>query len=77
MREVVFLGGGTTALMVEEIAAAQERATEDVDFIVDLTAWVEYNRLVDQLKSKGFYRSLDDRVICRMRRDFKWHPSHC
>lgn len=74
VREVVFLGGCTTALMVDELAAAEARATEDVDFIVDLTAWVEYNRLVDQLKSKGFYQSIDDTVICRMRRDFNGIP---
>lgn len=74
VHEVVFLGGCTTALMVEELAAAEARATEDVDFIVDLTAWVEYKHLVDQLKSKGFYQSMEDTVICRMRRDFKGIP---
>jgi predicted nucleotidyltransferase len=74
VHEVVFLGGCTTALMVEELAAAEARATEDVDFIVDLTAWVEYNRLVNQLKSKGFYQSMDDTIICRMRCDFNGIP---
>lgn len=74
VREVVFLGGCTTALMVEELAAAEARATEDVDFIVDLTAWIEYQRLVDQLKAKGFYQSMEDTVYCRMRRNFNGVP---
>jgi hypothetical protein len=39
--EVVFVGGSTTELLVDEVARGHARQTEDVDFIVDITVSVD------------------------------------
>lgn len=56
LRETVtFVGGCTTALLItDEFTVEQVRHTEDVDLIVSVIGYVEYNRLKEQLQSKGF-----------------------
>jgi predicted nucleotidyltransferase len=56
LRETVtFVGGCTTALLItDEFTVEQVRHTEDVDLIVSVIGYVEYNRLKTQLQSNGF-----------------------
>lgn len=62
--DVTFVGGCTTALLVDEAAFFGIRKTDDVDVIVDVTTLVEYQRFAKQLRSLGF-REDSDGPICR------------
>lgn len=65
--EVVFLGGCTTALFINDKSAPDVRHTFDVDCIVDVISLHDYHRLEKKLKSIGFKQSISEEVICR------WH----
>lgn len=64
--EVVFLGGCAAALLVDQSAVHAARATEDVDFIVDITTKTELYKFAKKLKGKGFVESQE--IICRWQR---------
>ena len=67
-QQVVFVGGCTTALFItDEVTLEGVRATDDVDLIVDLAGYPEWEDLKEQLRKKGFSESLEDDLICRMR----------
>lgn len=52
---VTFVGGCTTALLItDEFTIEKVRHTEDVDLIVSVIGYVEYNQLKAQLQSNGF-----------------------
>ncbi|HHS3032394.1 TPA: hypothetical protein ACT9LS_001806 [Legionella pneumophila] len=65
--EIVYLGGCTTALFITDPLSLDVRSTLDVDCIIDVISLVQYQKFEKQLKEKGFYRSMNDDVICR------WH----
>ncbi|WP_392385926.1 hypothetical protein [Marinomonas primoryensis] len=72
LRETVtFVGGCATALLItDEFTVEQVRHTEDVDLIVSVIGYVEYNRLKAQLQSKGFKETPlteEDWPICAMK----------
>lgn len=56
---LVFVGGCATALLITDPAAAPARATQDVDAVVAVASTVEYQRLGEALRARGF--SADDR----------------
>lgn len=64
--EIVFLGGCAAALLVDQSAVHAARATEDVDFIVDITTKTELYKFAKKLKEKGFVESPE--IICRWER---------
>jgi len=67
-QEVAFVGGCTTALMLtDEFSLEEVRYTDDVDLVVHLTGYAQWQQLVGQLKQKGFKQSQQDEVICRLR----------
>ncbi|MDR6914926.1 putative nucleotidyltransferase [Pseudomonas sp. 3296] len=67
-RKVAFVGGCTTALLLtDEFSLEEVRYTDDVDLVVHLTGYAQWQQLVEQLKRKGFKQSQQDEVICRMR----------
>lgn len=52
---VVFVGGATTELLVTDPGAAEARATNDVDVIVEVATHAEYvGALRDELVALGF-----------------------
>lgn len=65
--EVVYLGGCTTALFLNDPLSLDVRPTLDVDCIIDVISLGQYYQFEEKLMEKGFYRSLNDDVICR------WH----
>jgi len=72
LRETVtFVGGCTTALLItDEYTVEQVRHTEDVDLIVSVIGYVEYNRLKAKLQSNGFKETSlieEDWPICAMK----------
>lgn len=63
---LVFLGGGTTGLLITDPGAPDIRATKDVDIIVEINHFGEYTKLERELRELGF-REPDDKEsqICR------------
>lgn len=68
LEKVVFVGGCTTALLVDDVVTLQHiRSTEDVDMIVEVLSKSEYQDLCQKLRQRGFKESAEDDVICRWR----------
>lgn len=68
LAKVVFVGGCTTALLVDDVVTLQHiRSTEDVDMIVEVLSKSEYQDLCQKLRQRGFKESVEDDVICRWR----------
>ena len=65
--DIVYLGGCTTALLINDPLALDVRPTVDVDCIVDVISLVEYYKFKELLLKKGFTESIKDDVICRFR----------
>ena len=65
--DVVFLGGCTTALFINDPVSPDVRRTLDVDCIVDVISLNRYNNISKRLREKGFSQSIEDSVICRWR----------
>ena len=63
--DVVFLGGCTTGLFVDDPDFYDVRYTLDVDCIVDVISLGQYHKLEKKLAAQGFKRSLTEDVICR------------
>lgn len=69
-KEVVFLGGASTALLITDAAAPDVRATTDVDVIVEVTSTFDYYRLADELRVLGFAEDTGEGApMCRWRID--------
>lgn len=65
--EVVFVGGCTTSLLLDDqFTVEQVRFTDDVDLIVNVTSYSEFHRLTERLRPRGFTASMDDNIICRL-----------
>jgi len=58
--EVVFVGGSTTALLVDDVAAGQARQTEDVDFIVDITISGDFYTFEERMRELGFRNDMGE-----------------
>lgn len=57
---LVFAGGCATALFITDPAAAPVRATQDVDAVVAVASTVEYLKLGEALRARGFSQTLAD-----------------
>lgn len=67
---IAFVGGCVTGLLVTDpIVRRGIRMTEDVDLIVDVLTWARYERLKEELRSRGFREAMDEDVVCRWRLD--------
>jgi hypothetical protein len=63
---MVFLGGCATGLLLTDPAAAPIRVTLDVDVITEVTSLVDYHRLADKLRERGFVEDQSTGApICR------------
>jgi predicted nucleotidyltransferase len=66
VNEVVFVGGCTTALLVDEAGADFVRQTDDVDIIVDILSRGAMYSFNEKLRERGFSEDAsEDAVICR------------
>lgn len=67
---MVFLGGAATALLITDTAVPDVRVTTDVDVIVEIASKVEYYRLAELLRFRGFREDHDEGApVCRWRID--------
>ena len=63
--ELVFVGGCAAGLLLDDPAAGEIRATQDVDAIVEAATLAELYRVEQKLPACGFARDADSGVICR------------
>ena len=64
--KVVFVGGCATGMFITDPAMPEVRATQDVDVIVEVASRMEYYRLEEELRSRGFKQDLSENApICR------------
>jgi hypothetical protein len=54
LRELVFVGGCTTGLLITDKAAADVRSTYDVDAIAEITSYIGHAEFSKKLKALGF-----------------------
>jgi predicted nucleotidyltransferase len=66
--QVVFVGGCATGLLITQPLAADARATEDVDAIVEVASLVAYHALAGQLMEQGFKQTMADNTP-----PFRWY----
>ncbi len=63
---VVFLGGAATSLLITDPALPHIRTTFDVDVIVEVLSRMDYYRLEESLRERGFTQSIDsEHPVCR------------
>jgi len=58
--EMVFVGGCTTGLLITDEGAAEVRATDDVDSIIEVTSYAQYNTFAEKLKKIHFREDTRD-----------------
>jgi predicted nucleotidyltransferase len=58
--EMVFVGGCTTSLLITDEGAAEVRAIDDVDSIVEVTSYAQYNTFAERLKAVDFREDTRD-----------------
>ncbi len=54
LEQVAFVGGATVSLHLDDAQPMDIRSTKDVDFIVSVTSYGDYQRLAEQLRQRGF-----------------------
>ena len=54
LERLAFVGGCTTELFITDGVSRSPRPTKDVDTIVHVTSLVEYHKLSDELRARGF-----------------------
>jgi len=64
--KMVFLGGCATGLLLTDPAVPPIRGTQDVDVIVEVASLLDYHRLTEKLRGRGFVEDLSSEApICR------------
>lgn len=63
--QMVFLGGCTTGLLITDTAAADVRATMDVDLIVEVGVSHDYHAIESEMRKRGFKPDSASGIRCR------------
>lgn len=68
--EVVFIGGATVSLFLDDPAAEDVRSTDDVDCVVSAATYVEFARIEEALRQHGFTQlDVEDGPMCRWKKE--------
>lgn len=68
LKEVVFLGGCTTGLLLtDNVSKEAVRYTDDVDLITHVIGYSGWANFQTKIKARGFKESMEDNIACRMR----------
>ncbi len=67
--QVIFVGGATIGLYINDPGAEDVRVTKDVDITVEIASVGELESIRENLVKKGFKQSPEDSVLCRFRYD--------
>ncbi|HMU65837.1 MAG TPA: nucleotidyl transferase AbiEii/AbiGii toxin family protein [Cellvibrionaceae bacterium] len=63
---VVFVGGATTALLVDSVASDGARQTEDIDFVIDISLPGDFQLFERKMRERGFEHDQSQGApICR------------
>jgi hypothetical protein len=65
--DIVFLGGATVTLWITDPTAPPARATDDIDFVVEVVNLRQFYKFEKRLRGLGFVEDQDSGVICRWR----------
>lgn len=65
--QVVYVGGATVQLYINDPAADDVRPTKDVDISLSVASLAKLEQMREKLKQKGFKQTAEDNVICRFR----------
>jgi hypothetical protein len=69
VEEVVFVGGATTALYIDDEGAPESVPSDDVDFVVEVTTLSAFAKMEEKLRKLGFKDYVPDEdevgIICR------------
>lgn len=57
---MVFVGGCTTGLLVDDVQMLDVRSTKDVDAVVGVASLAAYHRLAEGLMARGFKQTMAD-----------------
>ncbi|WP_111308676.1 hypothetical protein [Confluentibacter sediminis] len=67
--EVIYVGGATVSLYINDPAADDVRPTKDIDISIKIVSITHLEEIREELVSKGFKQSADLGVICRFKLD--------
>lgn len=67
--KVIYVGGATVSLYINDPAAEDVRPTKDVDITIKVASILELENIRELLNKKGFKQSADLDVICRFKYD--------
>ena len=67
--KVIYVGGATVSLYINDPAADDVRPTKDIDITIKVASILELENIRELLNKKGFKQSADLDVICRFRYD--------
>ncbi|MGF1587186.1 MAG: nucleotidyl transferase AbiEii/AbiGii toxin family protein [Bacteroidales bacterium] len=65
--QVIYVGGATLSLYINDPAADDVRSTKDVDISLAIASFAELEAIRKELTRKGFKQSVEDDIICRFR----------
>jgi predicted nucleotidyltransferase len=65
--QVIYVGGATVGLYINDPAAGDVRPTKDVDISLSVANFAKLEEMREKLKRKGFRQTAEDDVICRFR----------
>ncbi|MBP7513219.1 MAG: nucleotidyl transferase AbiEii/AbiGii toxin family protein [Flavobacteriales bacterium] len=65
--QVVFVGGSVISLYANDPGADVPRPTSDIDLVIVVSTYAEYERLEVRLRELGFHHSPEDKIMCRYR----------
>ncbi len=68
-KDVIYVGGATVSLYINDPAADDVRPTKDIDISLQILSIPQLEELREQLVEKGFSQSADLGVICRFKLD--------
>jgi predicted nucleotidyltransferase len=67
--QVIYVGGATVGLYINDLAAEDVRPTKDVDISLSIATLGELEKIREELFYKGFIQTSEDNIICRFRYD--------
>ena len=67
--DVIYVGGATVSLYINDPAADDVRPTKDIDISLQILSIPQLEQIREQLVDKGFKQSADLGVICRFKLD--------
>lgn len=66
-KQVVYVGGATVGLYINDPAADDVRPTKDLDISLSIASVGELEQIREDLNRKGFTQTAEDNIICRFR----------